>query len=275
MTRLFGRTLAACVSAAALVVACSSIVNAQAVKGGLLGNIVDESGGALPGVTVTITEVNTNISYSAVTNTSGNYVFSNLKDGKYRVSAELSGFKRAVRDGVDVPVNATPRVDLKMEVGAVEESVTVVGASPLLQTDRADTSRIIESVHLAEVPLGFNRNFQGMMVTVPGALRLQRPHSDFFNAQDSLSTNVNGQSRLANNVQIEGIDDNHRTGLLTTLIPSAEAIETVNISTSAYDAEFGRAGGAITNVTLKSPVRYADGGITARVVRPALSRMCW
>ena len=121
-----------------------------------------------------------------------------------------------------MPVNATPRVDLKMEVGAVEESVTVVGESPLLQTDRADTSRIIESVHLAEVPLGFNRNFQGMMVTVPGALRMQRPHSDFFNAQDSLSANVNGQSRLANNVQIEGIDDNHRTGLLTTLIPSAQ-----------------------------------------------------
>ena len=64
-----------------------------------------------------------------------------------------------------------------MEVGAIEESVTVVGDSPLLQTDRADTSRIIESVHLAEVPLGFNRNFQGMMVTVPGALRMQRPHS--------------------------------------------------------------------------------------------------
>src|SRR5258705_5610922 len=263
MTRLFGRTLAACLSAAALVVACSSIVNAQAVKGGLLGNIVDQSGFALPGVTVTITEVNTNISYSAVTNTSGNYVFSNLKDGKYRVSAELSGFKRAVRDGVDVPVNATPRVDLKMEVGAVEESVTVVGASPLLQTDRADTSRIIESVHLAEVPLGFNRNFQGMMVTVPGALRMQRPHSDFFNAQDSLSANINGQSRLSNNVQIEGIDDNHRTGLLTTLIPSAEAIETGNISTSAYDAEFGRAGGAITNVTLKSGGNTLKGSVFA------------
>ena len=162
-----------------------------------------------------------------------------------------------------MPVNATVRVDLKMEVGAIEESVTVVGASPLLQTDRADTSRIIESVHLAEVPLGFNRNFQGMMITVPGALRLQRPHSDFFNAQDSLSTNVNGQSRLANNVQIEGIDDNHRTGLLTTLIPSAEAIETVNISTSAYDAEFGRAGGAITNVTLKSGTNTFKGSVFA------------
>jgi hypothetical protein len=184
----------------AFVLAGPGSAAAQAVKGSLVGNIMDQSGLALPGVTVTITEVNTNISYSAVTNESGNYTFSNLKDGTYRVGAELSGFKRIVRDGVEVPVNSTVRVDLKMEVGAIEESVTVVGESPLLQTDRADTSKIIESIHLAEVPLGFNRNFQGMMITVPGALRMQRPHSDFFNAQDSLSSNVNGQSRLANNV---------------------------------------------------------------------------
>src|SRR2546430_10089616 len=159
MTRSVHRTLAVSVTAIALVLLCAGIAGAQAVKGSLLGNIVDQSGSALPGVTVTITEVNTNISYSTVTNESGNYVFTNLKDGTYRVAAELSGFKRVVRDGVDVPVNATLRVDLKMEVGAVEESITVVGESPLLQTDRADTSRIIESVHLAEVPLGFNRNF--------------------------------------------------------------------------------------------------------------------
>src|SRR5204863_9652411 len=173
---------------------------------------------------------NTYISCTSRSDEAGNSVCSYVKDGRYRVVSELSGFKRVVRDGVGVPVNATVRVDVRMEVGAIEESVTVVGSTPLLQTDRADTSRIIEAVHLQEVPLGFNRNFQGLMVTVPGALRLQRPHSDFFNAQDSLSTNVNVQSRLANNVQIEGIDDNHRTGLLTTLIPSAEAIETVNIS---------------------------------------------
>src|ERR1051326_1885456 len=100
-----------------------------------------------------------------------------------------------------------------------------------------------------------------MWQVLPGALRLQRPHSEFFNAQDSLSTNVNGQSRLANNVQIEGIDDNHRTGLLTTLIPSAEAIETVNMSTSAYDAEFGRAGGGVTNVTLRSGTNDLKGSM--------------
>src|SRR5262249_40042154 len=153
---------------------------------------------------------NTNISYSSVTNQAGYYVFSNLKDGTYRVVSELTGFKRVIRNGVEVPVNATVRVDMKMDVGAIEEAVTVVASSPLLQTDRADTGRIIESVHLEEAPLAFNRNFQGMLITVPGATRPSRPHSEFFNAQDSLSSNVNGQSRLANNVQIEGVDDNHR-----------------------------------------------------------------
>jgi len=255
------RLILAVMSVAALSLGSPAIGLAQAVKGGLLGNVTDSSGLAVPGATVTITETRTSISYNTTTNENGYYIFSNLKDGVYRVVAELTGFKKVVRDGVVVDVNATLRVDLKMEVGAIEESVTVVGESPLLQTDRADTGRIIEAVHLQEVPLGFNRNFQGMWQVLPGALRMQRPHSEFFNAQDSLSTNVNGQSRLANNVQIEGIDDNHRTGLLTTLIPSAEAIETVNMSTSAYDAEFGRAGGVVTNVTLRSGTNQIKGSL--------------
>src|SRR5262245_12901259 len=233
----------------------------QAVKGTLLGNITDSAGLALPGATVTIVEQNTNITYSVPTNESGYYVFSNLKDGIYRVDAELSGFKKTVRSGIEVKVNTTVRVDLTLEVGNLQESVTVTGESPVLQTDRADTGRLIEAVHLQEVPLSFNRNFQGMLITVPGATRPFRPHSDFFNAQDSLSTNVNGQSRLANNVQLEGIDDNHRTGLLTTLIPAADAIDQVSITTSAYDAEFGRAGGAITNVTLKSGTNNYKGSV--------------
>src|SRR5204863_6343028 len=83
---------------------------AQAVKGGLLGNITDQGGLAVPGATVTITETSTNISSTAVTNESGYYVFSNLKDGTYKVVAELPGFKKVIRDGIIVPVNATIRV---------------------------------------------------------------------------------------------------------------------------------------------------------------------
>jgi hypothetical protein len=237
-------------------------LRAQAVRGTLLGNITDQAGLAMPGVAVTATEVNTNISATTVTNSSGYYTFS-LKDGVYRVAAELAGFRKTVREGVELAVNTTIRVDLKIEVGVIEESITVTASTPLLQTDRADTGRIIEGLQIQAVPLGFNRNFQGMLVTVPGATRPFRPHSEFFNAQDSLSTNVNGQSRLANSVQLEGVDDNHKTGLLTVLIPSAEAIETVSISTSNYDAEFGRAGGAITNVTLKSGTNAYKGGLFA------------
>jgi carboxypeptidase family protein/TonB-dependent receptor-like protein len=243
----------------ALMLLLPAVAIAQAVKGTLLGAVTDTTGAGVPGATVTVTEVQTGIGRSATTNASGNYVFSNLKDGVYRVEAELSGFRKTVHENVKVDVNTTVRVDLTLQVGSLAEAVTVVQEAPSLQTDRADTGRLIESKQVTEMPLSFNRNFQGLLVTVPGATRPFRPHSQFFNSQDSLSTQVNGQSRLANNVMLDGIDDNHRTGLLTVLIPSADAIETVTVSTSNYDAEFGRAGGAVTNVTLKSGTNQLKG----------------
>jgi outer membrane receptor protein involved in Fe transport len=245
--------------ALAVVLLLPAPARAQAVKGTLLGTVTDTTGAGVPGATVTVTEVQTGISRSATTNASGNYTFSNLKDGVYRVEAELSGFRKTVHENVKVDVNTTVRVDLALQVGSLAEAVTVVQEAPPLQTDRADTGRIIESKQITEMPLSFNRNFQGLMVTVPGATRPFRPHSQFFNSQDSLSTNVNGQTRLANNVMLDGIDDNHKSGLLTVLIPSADAIEAVSVSTSNYDAEFGRAGGAVTNVTLKSGTNQIKG----------------
>ncbi len=256
-----------------------SPVYGQAANGTLLGNVRDDSGAAVPGTTVTATEVQTNVARSAVSNDTGFYTFTNLPPGVYRVEGELQGFKKFVREGVEVRVNTTVRVDVALSVGALTESVTVAGETPLLQTDRTDTGRIIEGEQIAQMPLGFNRNFQGMLITVPGAGRPFRPHSEFFNSQDSLSTNVNGQSRLSNNVQLEGIDNNHKTGLLTVLIPNAEALETVAVTTSNYDAEFGRAGGAVTNVTLKSGTNeykgsaFAFGNTDATIARNAFSTL--
>jgi hypothetical protein len=238
-----------------------SVVFGQAIKGSLLGAITDAAGAAAANATVTITEVRTNISSSTTTNSSGNYTFSNLLDGLYRIEASASGFKKVVRENVEVKVNTTVRVDLSLEVGNVNETVSITAEAPLLQTDRADTGRLLESKQVAELPLGFNRNFQSLLVTVPGATLPSRPHSEFFNPQDSLESKVNGQSRLSNNFQIEGVDDNHRTGLLTILIPAADAIESVSISTSNFDAEFGRAGGAVSNVTLKSGTNEMHGSV--------------
>ena len=256
-----GSSRVAATMVATLVITASlpALARAQAISGTLLGTVKDQTGAALPGVTVVITEMRTSVVRDAVTNETGNYVFPNLVDGIYSVKAELPGFKTVVRDNVRVAVNTSMRIDITLEVGAMEETLTVTAESPLLQTDRTDTGRLIESIQVQAIPLGFNRNFKGLLATVPGATRPFRPHSEFFNPQDSLSTQVNGQSRLANNVQIEGVDNNHRTGLLTVLIPPAEAIDQVSVTTSNYDAEFGRAAGAVTSVTLKSGTNELRG----------------
>ena len=233
-------------------VSATSSVYAQAVNGSLLGTITDTNEAVLPGATVTIVDVNTNIKRSTTTNESGNYVFGNLPQGTYRIEVERDGFKKVAQMGVEVQVNATVRRDLQLEPGSVSEKVTVTAQESALQTDRSDTGRLIESKQVAELPLGFNRNFQGLIFTVPGSTRPSRPHSQFFNSQDSLESKVNGQSRLSNNVQIEGVDDNEKTGLLQVLIPAADAIESVSVTTSNFDAELGRAGGAVSTVTLKS-----------------------
>jgi hypothetical protein len=242
-----------------LLLSTAGTIAGQAVNGALLGTITDAVGAVVPGTSVTITETRTGISNETTTNERGNYSFPNAKDGIYRVEASLAGFKKVVRDNVIVDVNTTVRVDLTLEVGSVTETVSVEVESPLLQTDRADTGRLLESKQVAELPLAFNRNFQGLLVTVPGATHPTREHSAFFNSQDSLAAKVNGQSRLSNNFQIEGVDDNEKTGLLQILIPAADAIEAVSISTSNFDAEFGRAGGAVSSVTLKSGTNDIHG----------------
>ena len=234
---------------------------AQAVRGTLLGNVTDTQGAAIPGVTVTATETQTNVVRTAVTNQSGHYVFANLKDGLYRVATELSGFKKFSRDGVEVKVNSTVRVDVVLEVGAMTETIEVVQQTPVLQTDRADTGRMIEGRLVQDMPLGQGRSFQGMWTTVPGSVTLSRPHSQFFNPQDSQETKFNGQSRLSNNVQVDGVDNNHKTGLLTVFIPAAESIDSVSVSTSNFDAEFGRAGGSVTTVVMKSGTNQFKGSV--------------
>ncbi len=237
---------------AILLLGFSTPVIGQAVNATLLGTVSDSSGAAVANVKVTITETNTGISHASQTNDSGNYVFPDLPPGTYKVLAEQPGFKRESRAGIDLIVNSTERIDLVLQPGNVSETVTVEAETPILQTERADTGRKLETVLTENVPLGTNRNFQNLLNIVPGTTRATFQHSQFFNASSSLQTEVNGQLREGNNYQVEGIDDNERTGLLQILIPPAESIQTVDVSTSNYDAELGRASGAVVNVILKS-----------------------
>jgi hypothetical protein len=240
-----------------------SLVWGQAVKGTLVGTITDSSRAVIPGVTVTINEASTNLSRSTKTNDVGYYAFPMLEPGSYTVEAELAGFKRVVRGGVAVSPNTTVRVDLAMSVGEVADTMTVEGAPPILQTDRVDIGMKIEGRQLEDMPLGFNRNYQSLLSLLPGVGRAERPSSQFYNSQDSLANRANGQSRQGNNFQLEGLDNNWDEGNLTALVPPIEAIATVDVTTSNYDAEFGRATGAVTNVTLRSGSNNLHGSVFA------------
>lgn len=244
-----------------LLLAFSFAAYSQAVTGTLVGTVNDVSGAAMPNTKITITETNTGISRSAETNDSGNYTFSNLPPGTYTVGAEQPGFKRASRPGVGVAVDTTVRADLVLQPGDVTETINVTADSPALQTETADTGRKIETKQLEELPLGGSHNFQSLSILVPGAAKPESQHSSFFNPQVSLATRFNGQSRLGNNLELEGVDDNERTGLLQVLIPPQEAIQTVDISTSDYDAEIGRATGGAINVILKSGTNQLHGSV--------------
>jgi hypothetical protein len=237
----------------------SAPIKGQTINATLLGTVTDASGGVVVGAKITITEIKTGVVHSVMTNESGNYEVPDLAPGQYEVAAERQGFKKSVHSDVDVLVNTDTRINLVLDPGTTQETVVVTGELPLLQTDRADIGQKIEERQAEELPLGFNRNFQGLLNLVPGTTRAHREHSSFFNAQDSLRTEVNGQSGLANNLQFEGLNDNERTGLLSIYIPPIEAIQTVDVTTSNYDAELGRANGAVTNVILKSGTNEFHG----------------
>jgi hypothetical protein len=251
MFRLFSNRLA--IAAVAFAFLAAHQANAQVLKGQILGTIADQTGAVMPGVTVRITDTRTNFQRTGETNDAGNFFFVNLDPGVYTVEAEKTGFNKALRSGVELLPNTTARVNFELAPGAVTQTVDVsAAAAPLLQTDRADTGGKIEQKQLQEMPLLYNRNYQGLLLLVPGVGRPFRPHSEFYNSHDSLSVRVNGQGRQFNNFQIEGIENKIDNGNLTALVPPAEAIQTVDVSTSNFDPEFGNAGGAVTNVTLRS-----------------------
>ena len=235
------------------------VLQAQSVNGTLLGTVTDASGAVVANAKVTATETDTGVVRETISNESGNYTMPDLTPGTYSVTAESEGFKRETRQNIQLLTNSTQRVDLNLAAGSVTETIVVTTIPPLLQTDRADISTKIGTREIADLPIGTNRNFQSLLNLVPGMAPATFQHSQFFNSQSSLQTQANGIPRHGNLYQIEGIDDDERTGLLQIIIPPADAIASVDISTNNFEAELGRATGAVTNVTLKSGTNSFHG----------------
>ena len=233
----------------------------QAVSGTIVGTVTDPSGAFVNNAQVTLLLTGQSTVYTSVTNDSGNFVEPNLPPGIYTVTVTGSGFKKTVRQNITLDTNTTTRVDVALALGSTTDTVTVTTAPPELQTDRADISTTIEAKQIVNLPLSSGNSFQSLLNTVPGMAPVVFNNSQFFNANNDLSVNANGQSSYVNLYQIEGIDDDQRTGIHIILVPPAAAIQNVDITTNNFEAEFGRAVGSVVNVTLKSGTNQFHGSV--------------
>ena len=234
--------------------------SAQVLYGSIVGNVVDQKGSVVPGAAVIATNQNTGVAVNTTTNGVGEYNFVTLQAGTYSIKVTAAGFKAFERRDLVVEANNIMRTDVKLEVGSMEQTVTVTGEAPMLQTDRAETRENVTSVELENLPVPLGRNYQQLYRTLPGVAPPFNSHSIPTNPSRSLEFHVNGTSDDQNNTRIDGVSSTTvQLPHIVSYIPALESIEEVNVVTSSFDAEQGLAGGATINVQIKSGTNAVHG----------------
>ena len=256
-------------AALAISLAMAATAAGQEFRGAVTGRVNDKSGGVLPGVTVTATNVATNVSSTTVTTGEGLFTIPYLIPGTYTVAAELTGFKKAVREGLDVRIGDRLVVDLSLEVGQLEETVLVTASSPLLEMGSASAGQVIDEKRISMMPLSDGNPFV-LSRLVPGVaftgdLKFSRP---FDNAGTS-GINADGASG-GNEFTLDG-SPNMTSGRRVAFVPPAGAVQQFKVGTATFDAGDGHTAGAVVNVTLKSGTNSLKGEGYYYLRRDALS----
>lgn len=230
---------------------------AQQFTGGVRGAVRDVNG-VVPGVAVTLTNEATNIAREVVTNEVGQYNFPAVPPGTYTVKVQLSGFKTYESKGIVVGTQQFVTLDVTLDVGAIEESVTVTGQTPLIDTASASTGGVLDKATLDALPAP-GRNAFLIGITVPTFTPTGDPQ---FNRQQDQSNasivSLGGGGMRANNYIVDGVPITELRGRAV-LNPTIEAVEEVKVQVHTYDSEMGRTGGGVFNVTAKSGTNNYHG----------------
>ena len=231
----------------------------QEFRATLSGRIVDQSNAVVPGVALTLTNVDTNVSLSTVSTENGSFVFPPLIPGSYRVTAELAGFKRFVRDGIVLRVQDKVDLAIGLEVGDVSTSVEVQQQLSRIQTATATIGQGIESRLISELPLNGRNPYlltglsTGVLVHNPPAI--QRTFD--VGGTNSITTGAGPSRRGGGNNEFI-LDGAPAEGALN-FVPSVSATQEFKVQTNTFDAEYGRAAGAVVNVSVKSGTNALHG----------------
>ena len=235
-------------------------VEAQVTTGTILGTVKDASGGVLPGVTVTATNVDTNISRSVVTNERGEYSVPLLPVGTYRVEAGLDGFKRFVQTGVVIELSRAARVDPVLEVGATSENVEVRADAPLVDTSHVALGRTVNQTEILTLPL-VDRDVYELLDLTAGIDASETTNAFGIPGRETL---VNGSSNTgAGSVNYSLDGGANMSGLRQTgnIVPNPDAVREFRVQTNSYSAEHGRFGGAVVDVITKSGTNRLTGSL--------------
>ena len=261
-----------CLLGAALLLATAGGAAAQEFRATVRGQILDTSKGALPGATVTLTNISTNETATAVSNTEGSYTVPFLRPGSYTMSVELSGFQKYTRSGMTLQVNETATINVEMGVGGLTEQVSVTAESPLLETSNASRGTVIDSARIAELPLQ-SRSPMALATLVAGVnYNAQAIYLRPFDNGALADWSMNGGQNRNNEFLLDGAPNNaNQAGNNIAYVPPAAAVQEFKVSTNSYDAQYGRTAGGVINMTLKSGTNSFHGEAYDYMRRKALA----
>jgi len=244
----------------ALVLGLQGTALAQTGAASITGLVTDPSGAATPGGTVTATNQATNVGYSAVSNEAGVYTITSVPVGTYVVKAVLSGFKTATTRAITVEAKQIARLDFKLDVGALEDTVEVTAQAPVLQTESATVGAVISGNTVQSLPLN-GRNVGQLALLLPGTVTYN-PRG--FTNIGSVNMNrpfVNGNREQVNNFTVDGLDVNETIDNRVAYQPSPDALAEIAVETNNYAADVGNVGGALISNVIKSGANQFRGNV--------------
>jgi hypothetical protein len=242
----------------AVLLAVPCFLLAQYDTATVLGTVSDPTGSVVANARMTLLNTLTGVKQTTTTDEAGNYLFLNLRIGTYQVTAETSGFKTAVSDAFSLTVNARQRVNLTLEVGEVTQSVTVSEAATALESDTSERGQVIRRAAIVNLPLN-GRAYADLALLSPGVRKSNITSRD-------ASFNVNGLRSSHNNFLVDGVDNNaygtSNQGFSNQVVQlNPDAVEEFKVQTNNFSAEFGRAGGAVINASVRSGTNEFHGAV--------------
>ena len=245
----------------AIILLGAVVVLGQTNKGGISGTVIDSNGGAVPGATVTITNIGTNQAQQVTTSETGGFSVQSLDPVTYSITVEVTGFKKAVLETVKVDTATTVTANVILEAGAVSELVSITADAPLINTESGTATHTISARQIQDVPLN-NRSVLDLAVTSPnvsGDAGSEDPGVTGDQPVPGFNLNLNGGRSGSTAILADGVN-NTGVGLARSVVSfTPETVQEFTVQTSAYSAEYGNTGGGTINITTKSGTNNFNG----------------